>query len=148
MEKILKSKTVAWGLTITFLLSITPVVLIAEEVSTGNMIGYVYKKDGKTPIKGAVVKIRNIATGEEFSSEPTDDSGTYEINNVPEGVYHVKIYLDNKHQYNQRGMPEIIKDQTMIASFIIKGKTSFIGACLICPATYLLALAAVLLAIR
>jgi hypothetical protein len=148
MEKIMKSKILVVFVVFAFFLSMTSIFVIAEETPTGNMMGYVYEKDGKTPIKGAIVVARNTSTGEEFSSQPTDGSGRYEIYSLPEGVYHVKVILDNKHQYNQRVMPRIEKAQTLLVSFNIHKRTPFIIGCLKCPGTYLIALAAVLFAVK
>jgi len=146
MRKILKSKTLVKGIVLAFVFSSIPIILVAQEANYGNMNGYVYEKDGETPIKDAVVKIRNITTNQEFSSQLTNNSGEYKIGNIPVGIYHVKIYLDKNHQYNQRVMPEIVKGQTLTISFNIKKKTPFPIGLLKCPGTYLLALAGILVA--
>ena len=148
MTKIMKSRILAICVIGCFLLSLSAIFALAQEIQTGVMMGYVYEKDGKTPIKNAIVIIRNTLTGEEFSSRPTDNTGRYEIYNIPEGIYHVKVYLDKKHQYNQRVLPRIEKGKTLILSFNIKKRTPFLIGCIKCPGTYLLALAAVLFAVK
>ena len=148
MTIIMKSKILAIFVIGGFFLSLSAIFILAQEVQTGVMMGYVYDKDGEKPIKNAIVVIRNTRTGEEFSSRPTDNTGRYEIYNIPEGIYHVRVYLDKKHQYNQRILPRIEKGKVLILSFNIKKKTPFLLGCIKCPGTYLLALAAVIFAVK
>ncbi len=39
------------------------------------------------PVEKAVVKLRNVETGKEYFSAPTDENGVYRIQNVEEGRY-------------------------------------------------------------
>lgn len=54
---------------------------------SASLSGFIYAKDMKTTVAGAVVKIRNVANAKEMSSLPTDANGIYTISGVPEGRY-------------------------------------------------------------
>lgn len=58
-----------------------------EVVGAGNLIGYIYGDDGRTPVAGAVVKLRNVDTGAEMLGTPSDASGLYRLTGIPEGRY-------------------------------------------------------------
>lgn len=53
----------------------------------GALVGFIYGSDMKTPVKSAVVKMRNVDNGKEFFSTPTDETGAYRIQQVKEGKY-------------------------------------------------------------
>lgn len=66
-----------------------PIALPAAE--PGALAGFVYAKDAKSPVAGAVVKLRNIADMKEMASSPTDANGMYTITGIPEGRYLVGV---------------------------------------------------------
>jgi hypothetical protein len=41
----------------------------------------------RTPVRNAIVKLRNVATQKEYESEPTDPNGMYRIPGIEEGRY-------------------------------------------------------------
>jgi hypothetical protein len=53
----------------------------------GSLSGFIYAQDVKTPVTGAVIKIRNLADMKEMASAPTDANGMYSISGIPEGRY-------------------------------------------------------------
>jgi len=63
----------------------------APATEKGNLSGFVYAKDVKTPVAGAVVKLRNTADMKELVSMPTDANGMYSIAGIPEGRYVVGV---------------------------------------------------------
>jgi hypothetical protein len=92
------SRALIWGALAAFVLFVTPAGLPAKASGTapagaslaaesGALSGFVYGKDVRTPVAGAVVKIRNIADMKEMASAPTDANGMYAISGVPEGRY-------------------------------------------------------------
>jgi hypothetical protein len=94
------SRGLIWGALAAFILFVTPAGLPAKASGTapagagasmaagsGALSGFVYGKDVRTPVAGAVVKIRNIADLKEMASAPTDANGMYAISGVPEGRY-------------------------------------------------------------
>ena len=54
---------------------------------SGVLAGHIYREDMKTPVRNAIVKLRNITTLKEYESEPTNPDGTYSIPGVEEGRY-------------------------------------------------------------
>jgi hypothetical protein len=84
-----KSKGLAYALLAAFAVFMMPGGLAASgaPVEKGSITGFVYAKDLRTPVAGAVVKIRNLTDSTEFMSIPTDANGMYTISGVPEGRY-------------------------------------------------------------
>ena len=64
--------------------------------SVGTLMGFVYKDDGKNPMKGAKIVLlphpeKTEGQLDEYESAITEDDGAYRIDNVPAGVYIVMI---------------------------------------------------------
>lgn len=74
-----------------FLLYTMPAGLVASGpgavAEKGSLTGFLYGKDMKTPVAGAVVKIRGLADMKEIASPPTDADGMFTIAGIPEGRY-------------------------------------------------------------
>lgn len=92
--EIFKAKWLALGVAFAFFLITLPLELKAQrmpEVKTssggGALAGFIYGPDMKTPVTKAVVKIRNLQDGREYTSEPTDENGLYKLWGVKEGRY-------------------------------------------------------------
>jgi hypothetical protein len=73
--------------------------LAAGAPGTGALAGHIYNEDMRTPVRNAVVMLRNIATLEEYESEPTDPDGMYRIPGVEEGRYVMGV-KDPSGSYN------------------------------------------------
>ena len=83
-----KSRWMIWGALVAFTLFIVPFGEVAwAKAQGGALVGFVYAQDLKTPVVGAVVKVRNIANQKEFASGTTDANGMYKIDGVDEGRY-------------------------------------------------------------
>ena len=54
---------------------------------TGALAGHIYDEDMRTPVRNAVVVLRNLTTQKEYWSEPTDPDGLYRIPEIEEGRY-------------------------------------------------------------
>ena len=54
---------------------------------SGTLAGHIYDEDMRTPVRNAVVVLRNLATQQEYWSEPTDPYGLYRIPGIEEGRY-------------------------------------------------------------
>jgi len=78
-----------------FSLATFPYLGIAQE-NMGNLRGFVYGDDGKSPLKDAMVLIRNLTSLETYKSEKTNKKGFYEIKDIPPGSYAVGIQHENK----------------------------------------------------
>jgi hypothetical protein len=88
IKSVSKSRWMIWGALAAFSLFIVPVGEVAwAKAQGGTLVGFVYGQDLKTPVAGAVVKLRNIANQKEFASGSTDANGMYKIDGVDEGRY-------------------------------------------------------------
>jgi len=61
--------------------------LAAAPKGNGALAGHIFSEDMRTPVRNAVVKLRNITTLKEYESEPTTTEGTYVIKAIEEGRY-------------------------------------------------------------
>ena len=61
--------------------------LAAGAPGTGALAGHIYNEDMRTPVRNAVVMLRNVTTQKEYESEPTDPDGMYRIPGIVEGRY-------------------------------------------------------------
>jgi hypothetical protein len=84
-----------------FVLLTLPVRELAASAPKGSgaLAGHIYGEDMKTPVRNAIVKLRNIATLREYASEPTAPDGTYVIPAVEEGRYVMGV-LGPRGSYN------------------------------------------------
>ena len=81
------SKAIALGILAAFASAMFAPGLGAGPQDKGSLTGFIYAQDLKTPVAGAVVKIRNIEDGRELASAPTGADGLYTIAGVPPGRY-------------------------------------------------------------
>jgi len=86
-----KSGVLVFAVLAGFLLSMMPAGLAAmgpgAVAENGSVVGFLYAKDMKTPIAGAVIRIRGLADMREIASPPTDANGMFTIAGIPEGRY-------------------------------------------------------------
>jgi len=91
-----RSRILAGGLVAAFLLLILPLPSVARTqtqsyAQQGTLQGTVFSEGMKTRVSGATVKIRNLNTGREYTSPPTDAKGNYKILMIEEGWYTVGL---------------------------------------------------------
>ncbi|UCH92203.1 MAG: carboxypeptidase regulatory-like domain-containing protein [Candidatus Aminicenantes bacterium] len=106
-----------------FLLVGFPLPGTAEEgEDTGNLKGFIYKRNGRTPLWGAQVVLKNIKTGKLFESNVTDSIGDYQLTDIPAGDYQVHIYIKNKSYKVKKVdfLVKIVPQKTTRISFAIK----------------------------
>ena len=94
-------KLLAVFLSGAFLLLTVPVTELATAAPKGNgaLAGHIFNEDMKTPVPNVIVKLRNVATQQEYSSDPTDPDGMYRIPRVEEGRYVMGV-LGQTGSYN------------------------------------------------
>jgi hypothetical protein len=81
-------KLLVISLMLAFVLLTLPVrELAAGAPGTGALVGHIYNEDMRTPVRNAVVMLRNMATQKEYESDPTDPEGLYRIPGIEEGRY-------------------------------------------------------------
>jgi uncharacterized membrane protein len=81
------SSVIITFIAMSFLFFGVPVLSHSENVSKGNIIGFVYDQDGTTPLAGAVVKVKNISTGNVYESSTSDTNGVFRIKGIETGIY-------------------------------------------------------------
>lgn len=84
----------------------------------GQLRGFIYKPDGKTPLWGAQVVLQHVKSRRVFRSNVTDNTGDYQVIDVPAGDYLVLILSQNK-SYKVKSVDFLIK--------IFAGKTTTIS---------------------
>jgi hypothetical protein len=103
---------------VTCLLVWSPLFLSGSEDNPGgkgNLKGFIYKRDGKTPLWGVQVLLKDMKTGKIFESNVTDAVGDYKLMDIPEGNYKLKILVKDK-DYEVKTVDFLVK--------IFDGKTS------------------------
>lgn len=63
------------------------VVSGAQAGLKGNIIGFLYERDGTTPLEGAVVKFKNLSAGTFYESTKSDVYGLFKVQDVESGIY-------------------------------------------------------------
>ena len=74
-----------------FLLFCSYSSLEAQSSSKGNLVGYVFERDGTTPFEGANVVLKNIATESIYYSTQSDSSGIFNIQGLDKGMYSLAV---------------------------------------------------------
>ncbi|MGA2585544.1 MAG: carboxypeptidase-like regulatory domain-containing protein [Candidatus Aminicenantales bacterium] len=57
------------------------------QVDAGSLTGFIYWESQKSPMEGAIVKLRNVLTDTIYQSEPSDKNGMYVIKEITAGSY-------------------------------------------------------------
>jgi hypothetical protein len=65
----------------------TPFLCSAQDLPKGNVVGFLYAKDGTTPLEGAVVRFKNLTSGIVFDSSKSDRFGVFKLQGIEKGVY-------------------------------------------------------------
>ncbi len=78
---------VSWGLVFAIFGFVGAGPLGAQEAETGNLVGFVFAKDGATPVEGARVLIKNVSTGTVYESGKSDPLGLFKFEKVVVGLY-------------------------------------------------------------
>jgi hypothetical protein len=55
--------------------------------ANGNIVGFVYGQDGSTPLQGAVIIAKNLATGTVYESTKSDQLGIFKLPDIEKGIY-------------------------------------------------------------
>jgi len=98
----IKSQIFFLGGILAFMLVISP-SLWGEGIGKGSVLGFVYKKEGTAPVKGAVVKLKNVTSGEVYESTPSDSRGNFLIEQMESGVYIYGV-TSSEGDFNADGM--------------------------------------------
>jgi len=82
-----KKKCVVFFLLAAVLLFFTQPLVYAKGLGKGNLTGFVYDQDGTSPVEGAVIMLKNLATGTVFESSKSDNAGAFRMSGVDQGLY-------------------------------------------------------------
>lgn len=116
----LGSRWVSPILALTFLFVTMPTDLVAQSQSPGegSITGFLYGTDGKTPVQGAVVRLRNVTISQEFKSQPTDATGLFNFASLPVAQYALGATIDGKDFNFDRGV-SVTAHQVATVSFAL-----------------------------
>jgi hypothetical protein len=76
--------------------------------------------ENNKPIQKAVVKVRNLDTGEEFAGAPTGSDGSYELSKLTPGRYEVAVQTERGVFLGNRTV-DLVKKTQQTYSFALKG---------------------------
>ncbi|MBM3311359.1 MAG: carboxypeptidase regulatory-like domain-containing protein [Candidatus Aminicenantes bacterium] len=83
----------------------------AQTLERGNLVGTVIDRDGKTPVVGAVIKLRNVTSGSVYESPPTDAKGFFRLDGIGKGIYQYGITA-SQGDFNSSELVGIIANET------------------------------------
>jgi hypothetical protein len=87
-----KKRSVIFPLIVAIVLFYVPVSLLSETGAGGKLDGYIFEKDGTSPVEGAVVKLMNISSGQLYESPESDKKGFFTIEGIEKGVYSFAVF--------------------------------------------------------
>jgi hypothetical protein len=87
MDKRAKGKNLFVLVILALFLLTAPYFFASETVAKGNVIGFLYAKDGTTPLEGGIVKFKNLASGTIFESSKSDSNGIFKVEGIESGIY-------------------------------------------------------------
>jgi len=104
-------KTICWGLAFALTLFSWPSFSRAQAAGKGQLVGYVFHKDGSTPVQGVVVVAKNVTTGTVFQSVKTDGLGLFKFEGLDAGIYALGV-TSVQGSYNSQDLVGIKADET------------------------------------
>lgn len=84
---------------------------LAQPSERGHLVGTIFSQDGKTPIVGAVVRLKNISTGSATVAAPTDAQGYFRLENLSKGIYQFGI-SSAQGDFNSNELVGILANET------------------------------------
>jgi hypothetical protein len=78
---------VSWGLAVALILVIFTTSAFSQDLRKGHLIGYVFDRDGSTPVPGAVIVVKNLTTGAITEAAASDELGSFKVPGLDPGLY-------------------------------------------------------------
>jgi hypothetical protein len=78
---------VSWGLAASLILVISASFAVAQNPQKGHLIGFVFDRDGSTPVSGAVIMVKNLTTGAVTEAAASDGLGAFKVPGLDPGLY-------------------------------------------------------------
>ena len=103
-NNLFRSRVLTCGVLAAFALLVSPIAALAQGrgaqaqpagAAGGSLVGFIYAKDMTTPVKNAIVKLRNLSTSNDYESNPSDANGMYTITGIEEGRYIMGVTAQN-----------------------------------------------------
>jgi hypothetical protein len=110
---------VSWGSAVALILYLIPPALISQTPGKGNLIGFIFEKDGSTPVAGAIVVIKNVSTGAVIEGRGSDELGVFKFSGLDAGLYALGVRSD-KGNYNSQDFFGVSPDKTAKISITLK----------------------------
>jgi hypothetical protein len=79
------------GLISAFVVLASVGYLGARAAGTGNLVGFVFAKDGATPVEGALILVKNVTTGAVYESTKSDRLGLFKFEKIAAGLYAIGV---------------------------------------------------------
>ncbi|HDP93901.1 MAG TPA: hypothetical protein ENN40_00900 [Candidatus Aminicenantes bacterium] len=114
------SKLTPFAITIVAILLVFPALAPAQAENFGGVGGFIYDGDGESPIKEARVILKPVdENGDEFQSEPTGDTGAYQISGLLPGNYIAAVRVKSGKVYTTLSVVKITAGKRLIRSFYL-----------------------------
>jgi hypothetical protein len=75
------------GVVVSLVVLVSAGVLCAADTATGNIVGFVYDRDGTTPLEGAMVQFKNLANDNVIASSRSNKYGIFKLERIESGIY-------------------------------------------------------------
>jgi hypothetical protein len=102
---------VSWGLAVALILVFSSPGSFAQTPNKGNLVGFVFGRDGSTPVAGAVVVVKNVSTGAVTESGGSDDLGVFRLVGLDVGIYALGV-KSTAGNYNSQDFFGVAAQQT------------------------------------
>jgi len=101
-----------YGLVFFFFVAfLTAISAETQTIERGHLVGTIFDRDGKTPIPGAVVRLKNISSGAVSAALPTDAQGFFRLENLSKGIYQFGITTP-QGDFNSNELVGILANET------------------------------------
>lgn len=102
---------VSWGSAVALVLSLITFPLNSQVRGKGDLIGFVFEKDGSSPVPGAVVLVKNLTTGAVTEGARSDQLGVFRVPGLEAGIYALGVKSD-KGDYNSPDFVGVTAEKT------------------------------------
>ena len=109
---------ISWGLVFSLVFFLTSPVQPAQISGQGNLLGFVYDKDGSTPVAGATVLVKNVTTGTVHESVKSDRLGIFKFEGLTPGIYALGV-SSGAGDYNSQDLVGVAPNETAKLSIVL-----------------------------